>query len=160
MDRLGVGYELSAYETCPWSSYDDEQDLTCSAEVRMNNDADEIEAEMQFVRGDPQGDEKPVEQLFWLLAKPSTQNKWDVKTINIKCAPIDDTIHSAEEKGCDFFTACVQELKMGNIPDIEAILESTLKNNERYGGGAGGGSNKSPKIKPQMMHDMKGGMGR
>ena len=44
LDKLGVGYILSAYETCPWAAYDDEQGISCNAEVRMNNDADEIEA--------------------------------------------------------------------------------------------------------------------
>ena len=64
LDKLGVGYILSAYETCPWSAYDEEQGITCSAEVRMNNDGDEIEAEMQIMRDNPTGDEKPVEQVF------------------------------------------------------------------------------------------------
>ena len=160
MDKLGVGYILSAYETCPWSAYEEERDLTCSAEVRMNNDGDEIEAEMQFVRGNPQGDEKPFEQVFWLLARPSTQDKWDVAEVKIKGESIKGTTYNAEEKGCGFFNACVQELKMNVIPDIDAILEREMKSNEKYGGGATGGSKKAPKIKPQNMYDMKGGMGR
>lgn len=160
MDALGVGYELSAYETCPWSAFDEEKDLTCSAEVRMNNDADEIEAEMQFVRDDPQGDEKPIEQIYWLLARPSTKGKWDVLDIKVKGSTIKDTTYDWETKGCNFFRACVQELIMGNIPDIDEILAREMKSNEKYGGGAGGGSNKSPKIKPQQLMGMKGGMGR
>lgn len=160
MDELGVGYILSAYETSPWSAYDEEKDITCSAEVRMNNDADEIEAEMQILRNDPKDDEKPIEQIFWLMARPSTKDKWDVVDISIKGDSIKNSSHAVEEKGCGFFRACVQELKMGNMPDIEEILEREMKNNDRYGGSAGGNSNKSPKIKPQNMYDMKGGMGR
>ncbi|MEM9469034.1 MAG: hypothetical protein AAF988_02620 [Pseudomonadota bacterium] len=159
MDKLGVGYILSAYETCPWSAYDEEKDLTCSAEVRMNNDADEVEAEMQFVRGNPQGDEKPIEQVFYLRGKSSTQDKWDVTDIRIKGENKKNATYNAEEKGCNFFSACVQELKMGNIPDIDAILEREMKDNERYGGGATGGSRKAPKIKPAQVMGMKGGGG-
>jgi hypothetical protein len=37
LDKLGVGYVMSPYETCPWSAYDGEKGITCSAEVRINN---------------------------------------------------------------------------------------------------------------------------
>ena len=91
MDALGVGYILSAYETCPWSAYDDEKDMTCSAEVRMNNDADEMEAEMQILISEPKEGEKPIEQVFWMIARPSTQEKWDVVDIKIKGESIKGT---------------------------------------------------------------------
>ena len=159
MDALGVGYVLSAYETCPWSAYDEEKDITCSAEVRMNNDADEVEAEMQLLIANPKGDEKPIEQVFYLIGRPSTQDKWDVADIRIKGESIKGTKHEAEEKGCSFFNACVQELKMGKVPDIEEILEREMKSNDRYGGGAGS-SRKDPKIRPQQLMGVKGGMGR
>lgn len=159
LDKLGVGYILSAYETCPWSAYEDEQGVTCSAEVRMNNDGDEIEAEMQMMRENPSGDEKPVEQVFWLLAKPAVADKWDVKTVKVRGENNPENLYDWSEKAVSFFNACVQEIKMGKIPDIEEILAREMKNNERYGGNASGGGSKAPKIKPQALMGMKGGRG-
>lgn len=159
MDKLGVGYELSAYETCPWSAYDEEKDLTCSAEVRMNNDGDEIEAELQILRGQPAEGELMIEQVFWLIGKPAIAGKWDVSAVKIKGDGSEDGTHNFYEKAVNFFLGCVQELKMNKIPNIDEILEREMKNKDRYGGGAGGGSSKAPKIKPQALLGMKGGRG-
>lgn len=158
LDGLGVGDMLSAYETCPWSAYDEEKGVTCSAEVRMNSDADELEAEMQLMFDNPEEGKPPLEQVFWLLAKPSAANKWDVKDVKIRGEGNKDNAYAFEEKAVGFFHACVQELKMDKMPDIDEILAKEMKNNERYGGGAQGGGNKSPKIKPQQLLGMKGGM--
>lgn len=159
LDKLGVGYILSAYETCPWSAFNDEKGITCSAEVRMNNDGDEMEAEMQFMRDNPEGDEKPIEQVFWLLAKPAVGDQWDVKDIKIRGEGDKEGLYGWTDKAVNFFHACVQELKMGKIPDIDEILAREMKSNERYGGNAQGGGSKAPKIKPQALLGMKGGRG-
>ena len=157
LDNMGVGEMLSAYETCPWSAYDEEQGVTCSAEVRMNSDGDEIEAEGQIMPDVPTEDTPPVEQVFWLLAKPAVGDKWDVKGVKIRGEGNKDGSYGFEEKAVSFFNACVQELKMGKIPDIDAILAREMRNKERYGSGAQGGGNKSPKVKPQNLMSMKTG---
>lgn len=159
LDKMGVGYILSAYETCPWSAYEDENGVTCSAEVRMDGSGEEIEAEMQIMRDNPEEDESPVEQVFWLLAKPAVSDQWDVKDVKIRGEGNTDDSYAFEEKAVNFFHACVQELKMGKVPDIDALLAREMKNNERYGGNSQGGGNKSPKIKPQALLGMKGGRG-
>lgn len=159
LDKLGVGYILSAYETCPWSAFDDANGVSCSAEVRMNNDADEIEAELQMMRDEPKDGELPIEQVFWLLAKPATNGKWDVKAIKLKGKDEDDGTYGWKEKAVNFFHACVQELKMDKIPDIDELLEREMNKKERFGGNAQGGGSKSPKIKPQSLLGMKGGRG-
>lgn len=159
MDELGVGYELSSYETCPWAGFDDEKGISCSAEVRMNNDGDEIEAEMQIMRDNPTGDEKPVEQVFWLFAKPATGDKWDIIDVKIHGEGNKENKYAWTEKAVSFFHACVQELKMGKVPDIDSILEREMKSNERFGGNAQGGGSKAPKIKPQAVMGMKGNGG-
>ncbi len=174
MDHLGVGYILSAYETCPWSAYGDEEEdeesgdgssasdsgLSCSAEVRMNSDADELEAELQIMRDNPTGDEKPIEQVFWLLAKPATAGKWDVKIARVKNENKGDSVHGWEAKAVSFFNACVTELKMEKIPDIDAIYEREMNKKDRLSDNSQGGSSKAPKIKPQALLGMKGGMGK
>ncbi len=159
LDKLGVGYVMSAYETCPWCAYDGEVDITCSAEVRMNNDGDEIEAEMQLVRDNPKEGEAPIEQIFWLLAKPATGELWDVKTVKIHGEIDSEGTYDYTTKAVNFFSACVQELKMDKVPDIDEILAREMKSNERYGAGSQGGGSKAPKIKPQALMGMKGGRG-
>jgi hypothetical protein len=159
LDKLGVGYVLSAYETCPWASYDEEKGLNCSAEVRMNNEGNELEAEIQFMRDTPKEGEAPIEQIFWLFAAPSTADKWDIKIVKIRGEGNTENLYGFEEKAVNFFSACVQELKMGKIPDIDAILARELKSKEKFGGGAQGGGSKAPKIKPQALMGMKGGRG-
>lgn len=159
LDKLGVGYIMSAYETCPWSAYDEEQEVTCSAEVRMNNDGDEIEAEMQFMRDNPKGDERPIEQIFYLLCKPVVKGTWEIKGVKIQGKDNPDNLHDWTEKSANFFNACVQELKMGKVPDIEEILAREMKSTDRYSGNSTGGGSKAPKIKPQSLLGMKGGRG-
>jgi len=159
MDDLGVGYELSAYETCPWAAFDDEKGISCSAEVRMNNDGDEVEAEMQIMRDNPTGDEKPIEQVFWLFGKTATADKWDVKDVKIRGEGNKENKYGWTEKAVAFFRSCVQELKLDKVPDIDEILAREMKNNERFGGSAQGGGSKAPKIKPQQVMGMKGNGG-
>lgn len=157
MDKLGVGYIMSAYETCPWSVYDGEKKMTCSAEVRMNSDGDEMEAELQMMRDKPTAGEHPVEQVLYLIAKPTVGTQWDVTGVKIRGDGNKDEMYAFEEKAVDFFHACVQELKMDKVPDIDALIAQYIKDNERYGGSGRGGGNKSPKIKPQALLGMKTG---
>jgi len=49
MEKLAVGYELSAYETQPWLHYDCDKGITCNAEVRAGPGLSDIEAEIQFM---------------------------------------------------------------------------------------------------------------
>ena len=159
MDNMGVGYVLSAYETCPWAAFDEEQGVSCSAEVRMNHDGDEIEAEMQFMRDEPKDGEQAVEQVFWLLAKPATADKWDVKTVKIRGEGDPGDNYGWMDKAVSFFNACVQELKMDKVPDIDEILAREMKSSDRFGAGSVGGGSKAPKIKPQALMGLKGGRG-
>lgn len=169
MDELGVGYILSAYETCPWSAYEDEDDtegdssdggLSCNAEVRMNSDADEFEAELQILHDEPKPGESPVEQICWILGKPATGDKWDIKIAKVKGENKAGEIHGWEEKAASFFHACVQELKLDKIPDIDELYEREINKKDRFSGNSQGGSSKAPKIKPAALLNPKGGMGR
>lgn len=157
MDNIGVGYMLSAYETCPWSAYDDEKEISCNAEVRMNNDASEMEAEIQLIRDNPAADEKPVEQVCWMCAKPSVGSQWEIKIARVKEENKTADVYAWEDKAVQFFHSCVQELKLGKIPDIDEIYEREMKKKDRFGDNSQGGGGKSPKIKPQALLGMKGG---
>jgi hypothetical protein len=161
MNRLGVGFDLSPYETCPWSSFDDEKGITCSAEVRMGPDGDEVEAELQMLYGMPEDGQPPLQQIMIALFKPVTgsPDKWEARAIKINGKGNEGNMYNWEEKACSFFSACVQEIKMGRIPDIDDLLEKELKDKERFGARQGGGGSKSPKIKPQALLGLKGGRG-
>ncbi len=151
LQKLGVGYALGSYETCPWSA--GEADKTCSAEVRMGSDANEIEAELQIFYDNPDPGQHSIEQVLWLKATPH-QGAWDVTDLRIKREDWRGRIYGWEEKCLNFFRACVMDLEQGRIPDIEALLEKEMNEKERFGGGRGGGG-KSPKIKPAQLLQMK-----
>lgn len=158
-DKLGVGYLLSPYETCPWSVYDGDKGVTCSAEVRMSGEGNEIEAELQMLYDTPPAGKPPVEHVFYAQCKIATADKWDAVVIKIRGADPDKTLYNWDEKALSFFHACVQELKMNKLPDIDELLERELKSKERFGSTDGGGSSKAPKIKPQQLLGMKQGRG-
>lgn len=158
-DKLGVGYTLSPYETCPWSAYDASTGVTASAEVRMNNEGNEIEAEIQFLYDEPEDGKPPVEQMGWLFCKPVANGKWSSLSLRIKGKEETNTVYGWEEKGCSFFAACAQEIKMGNIPDIDEIAEKEMGGDEKFRDARRGGSSKSPKIKPQAILGLKNGRG-
>lgn len=159
MDKLGVGYVMSAYETCPWSAYDSEKGITASAEVRMNNDANEVEAELQFLYDAPEPGKPPMEQMVWIYAKPISQGKWSPTALRIKGQDEPNETYEWETKGCNLFTACVQEIKMGGVPDIDELIEREMGGDERFRDARRGGGSKAPKIKPQALLGLKGGRG-
>lgn len=155
LELLGIGHVMSPYETCPWSYYDAEQGLTCSAEVRMGMESDEVEAEIQMLYDEPRNG-SGLEQIMWMRATPHS-DKWSPTQLRVKS--IDDhlSIYDWETKSCKFFTACVQAIQMEEIPDIDELIDSIFHSRERMGG-MRGGSSKSPKIKPgQLMNMKKGG---
>lgn len=159
MDKLGVGYVMSRYETCPWSSYDAVKGITASAEVRMNNDGDEVEAEIQFLYDNPEAGKPSMETITWIHFKPIVKSLWGPTVFRIKGNDGSEGLYNWEEKCCNFFRACVQEIKMGNMPDIDEIMEQELGGNERFRDGRQGGGSKAPKIKPQALLGMKQGRG-
>lgn len=159
LDKLGVGYVMSPYETCPWSAYDGEKGITCSAEVRMNNDGNEIEAELQMLFDTPEPGKAPVEQTIWIFCKPVIEGQWSPTSFRVRGIDETNSVYDWETKSCNAFAACVQEIKMDQIPDIDAILERELSDHERFGGSRRGGGSKAPKIKPQALLGMKNGRG-
>jgi len=159
MDRFGVGYEMSAYETFPWSAYDGTKGVTCSAEVRMNPFGDEIEAEIQMLADEPAPGKSSLDQILFMKATPHVQSKWSVIQLKIKGEDWVGKTYNWEEKGCNFFRACITELALGNIPDIDALIDREMRDKERFGDQRGSGSGKSPKIRPSQLLDLKKGQG-
>lgn len=159
MDKLGVGYELSSYETCPWSAYDPERGVTAMAEVRMNNDGDEIEAEIQFLYDNPEAGKPPVEQMVFIFCKPIVNAQWSPTVFQIRQKDETPDLYDWETKCCNFFHACIQDMKMDLVPDIDELAERELGGDERFRDARRGGGSKAPKIKPQALLGMKQGRG-
>ncbi len=158
MDALGVGYILTPYATCPWSAYDGEKGITASAEVRMNNDGTEVEAELQFMYDSPK-DGKPMEQMMWVYFKPIVAGQWSPTSLRIKGKDETGSVYDWEKKSCNLFLACVTDLKMDIVPDFDALLDREMGGGERWQDARQGGGSKAPKIKPQALLGMKNGRG-
>lgn len=160
MEKLGVGRDLNPYETQPWVHYDEDEGIHCSAEVRVEGDGVTAEAELQFMYDDPPQGKPAVEQICKIQANVTTDNLFEVKKLLIYREDKAGDIYNWEEKCCNFFRACVREIKAGRLPDIEMLLEREMRDSGRMGDKWGEGSSKSPKINTQqLMNDMKKGQG-
>lgn len=163
MTLLGVGRDLSPYETQPWMTYSSDEDITCEAEVRCNNDRTLIEAEIQFLYNDPKDGKPPVDQVSLIRAQSQSRLNGDftVTDVWIKGTNYQNKFHDWETKSCNFFRACVKQIKSDKIPDIDAILKREMKGSGFFGTNQGDGSDKSPKINTSnLLYDMKNKMGR
>ncbi len=174
MENLGVSYVLSPYETRPWLVYNEERGITCSAEVRMGPTSEDVEGEIQFLHdevdedseesGDSgeEGEEGPIisadgrEQILWMRCQPIIEDQWTVKLLRIKGKDYVNEFHDWEAKGCEFFLSCVEALQMGELPDIDTLIEDKMRDDSMWGGGRRGKiGRKSPKIKPASLLGMK-----
>ncbi len=160
LENLSVEHIMTPYETCPWTAYEEEKEITCSAEVRMDADGQELEAEIDIVREQAEGDEKPFEQLFAIKFKPSLSGKWEPKMLKIKGKDWEDLFYDWDKKACELFSACVQEVKMEKTPDFDALLAKIMKESAKFSGVKGGSGGKAHKVqnKPQAKMNMKSGM--
>lgn len=164
MDRLGVGYILAPYETRPWFLYDAERGISCSAEVRIGPETSDVEAEIQFLYDDRESvseedEERPTgtQQILLIRVLPFRDNLWTPKLMFLRGENFVNKIYDWEGKGCDFFRSCIAAVQMGELPDIEALIDEELS--EGGSGGRGGRKGrvgkKAPSIKPAALLGMK-----
>ena len=161
-EKMGVDHALSPYETAPWVYYDDEKATTCSAEVRMGPSGDDLEAEIQFLKdesddgeGDASSSGGGPEQIMLMRAHPVIENQWTPHYLTVKDKTYVNEVHDWEGKGCEFFAAVVQAINIGELPDIDELIEKHLSDDSLWGGGRKGKvGRKSPKIKPENLLGM------
>jgi hypothetical protein len=158
LEKMGVGYQLGPYETCPWSAYDSGTGTTCSAEVRMGGDGNEIEAEIQMMYDLPPEGKASMEQICTIHCAPAGDNMWTVDQLRIRNEPFGDGVYNWQEKACNFMRAVAQALAMGEVPDIDALIQEEFHGGERFADQQGGGG-KSPKINTKALLNMKKGTG-
>ena len=175
LEKLGVDHVLSPYETQPWFHYDTEKEITCSAEVRMGPGGEDVEVEVQFLQDEKEtgeseedkgeegkaneGDQSSGgrEQIMHMRALPVAVDQWSPTTLCIKGKNYVNEIYNWEEKGCNFFRACIEAVSMGVLPDIDALVKKELNDDDgsRGGGRKGKIGRKSPTIKPGQLLGMK-----
>lgn len=162
LEKLGVSYVLSPYETMPWVHYDDIKGETCSAEVRMGPSGDDVEAEIQIIKDETDDDGSDDsstggrEQIMWMRADATSQDQWGPKQLRIKDKDYVNDFAGWEEKGCEFFRAVIEALQMGEIPNFDDLIDEHMKDDSFYGGGRRGRiGRKSPNVKPGQLLGMK-----
>ena len=163
MNKLGVGRELNPYETQPWLTYDEGKGITCEGEVRCNHDMSEVEAELQFMYDTPPEGKPPVEQICILRVEKQKKlnGEYTVTAMFICGETYTNKFHDWETKSCNFFRACIREVKADRLPDIDDLLDKEMRDGGFYGSNQGDGSNKSPKINTaNLLYDMKNKGGR
>ena len=142
MEKLGTGHVLSPYETRPWFVYDESQGITCSAEVRVGPGADDVEAEIQYLhdeddtRYDDDANFGAPNQIFVMRLTPNRDNLWSWAYLHVNGQNFTGEIHNWDERGCNFFCQFISILQMGELPDIEELIEEELTDKTR--GGRGG----------------------
>ena len=154
LQALSVDHVLGPYETCPWSAYDSARGLTCCAEVRMNPEGSEVEAEIQLVHDVPPAGGASVEHLLFLHAKPSLNDKWSPDLLRLRKDAYTNKVSEWDRRGCELFSACVQALMRNEIPDFDDLMDRIFTVADRYGSGTAGGSGRKPSIKPEQLLDL------
>ncbi|MGB4108130.1 MAG: hypothetical protein WBK55_10110 [Alphaproteobacteria bacterium] len=158
MEKLGVNRVLSPYETQPWLHYDTARGIACSAEVRMGPDSEDIEAEIQMLKDAPGEDGKTTEQIMLMKILPGGDKLWMPTDLRVRSESYVNKIYDWEGKGCNFFRACIQAIQMSDLPDIDALIEQELGDDDDWGGGKRGKiGRKAPKIKPAQLLGIKRG---
>ncbi len=139
MEKLGVGHELSPYETRPWFLYDEEKGITCSAEVRVGPGAEDVELEIQFLHDEETASDDDEhcdpEQVMMMRFLPTKDQIWCESIMLLKGEDYKNKIHNWGERGCEFFCLFIGALQMGELPDIDELISEHLTDSK--GGGRG-----------------------
>ncbi|MCD8562632.1 MAG: hypothetical protein LRY54_00870 [Alphaproteobacteria bacterium] len=95
-------------------------------------------------------------QVMMLRILPVADKEWSTKKLLVKGKDFENDFNGWEEKGCEFFRACIEAIQMGELPDIEDLIETVLADSS-WGrrGSRGRVGRKSPKIKPGALLGMK-----
>jgi hypothetical protein len=155
MNMLGVPKILGPYETWPWSHYDEETQVSISAEVRMGSEDNSVEAEIQIIRDVPIEGQLPFECLLWLQVDLRRANEWCTTSMTHKGVPYDGAVHDWEERVLKVFARCAILLNQASMPDFDEIYNEEFNANDRYGERGGAGGSKAPIVRPAALLDMR-----
>lgn len=98
------------------------------------------------------------DQVFLLRAEPM-EGEWEIKSLMVKGKNYTNEFSDWDEKGCNFFRACIQAMLRGEIPDFDSLIEEELSDDDFFGSGKRGrAGRKAPKANPASLMGMKKGM--
>ncbi len=158
--KLYVFRSIDPYDTEQWSTFNEDVNITCSAEVRADgyaHDIESIEAQV-IVSKQATGDEPAITQICYIKAE--RQKKGDFKMISAIVRGKEKAgspIFNWGEKTCKFFMLIAQELEKGNLPDFDEIEKVAFAERGRVGDKWGDGDSRTPKINTEQL--MKVGRG-
>lgn len=161
LEKFAVDRALQPYESAFWQATDEEKRVTCSAEIRVNAYADAIEAEIQWMPMNENGDVTKTDQVLWCEVKPQNQGLWAIQAAKFRGKDYLNSVFDWDEKLCRFFRAVVRSLNQDKVPDLDEIEKTEMSDSGVMGDRRGDGSGRNVKIKTnQLLYDMKGSRGR
>jgi hypothetical protein len=96
------------------------------------------------------------QQVLWLKARPVVPTEWTITDLRIKGKDYVNAFGDWDVKACSFFTACTQAMMMNELPDVDALIEEHMKDDDFWGGGKRGKiGKKAPGIKPAQLLGLK-----
>lgn len=96
------------------------------------------------------------QQIMLMRIKPSFESHWATSDLLVKGVNYYNKFPNWDEKGCDFFRSAIEALQMGELPDIDELIESQLMDDSEWGSGRRGRiGRKSPKANPAALLGMK-----
>lgn len=154
LSKLYVFRELTTYDTEQWSVYSDEAGASCSAEVRLDGYADDIEAvEAQVIISydSPRPETPQIRQTCYIKAARQQQGDFAIqKAIVNQEDKAGSSIYDWGNKSLRFFTLIAQELEKGLLPDFEELEEIAFEERGRFADRMGDGG-RSPKINGEQL---------
>jgi len=94
------------------------------------------------------------QQIFYMLILPF-EDDWQPKKLFIKGQDYVNALSGWEEKGCEVFTLCTQSILMEELPDIEALVNEKMQEDDARGGYGGRVGRKSPKVNTSALLGVK-----
>lgn len=158
--KLYVFRAIDPYDAEQWSAFNEDVNVTCSAEVRVNGygtEIDSIEAQV-IVSKQANADDLPVTQICYISAERQKKGDFKVTSAMVKgVEKAESSVFNWGEKTCRFFMLIAQELERGNLPDFEELEKTAFEERGRIGDKWGDGDSRTPKINTEQL--MKIGRG-
>lgn len=95
------------------------------------------------------------EQMFIARCSPVAGELWNMDYLTIRGEDFVNKINAWEEQGLAMFSACTDALNIGELPDIEELIQTNFKSDDWSGGKKGRIGRKSPKANPAALMGMK-----